>query len=1086
MSRAAPDHQVDGAIEVADVYPLAPMQGGMLYHTLADPGSGVYVVQYTCEITGELDTTRFRTTWAELFERHAVLRTAFVWEGLDEPLQVIRERVAMPWTELDWADVSAQEIEDRFERFLEEDRASGFALDLAPLTRWTLIRTGPSTWRFLWSFHHILADGWSAVTLLQQAFHEAAGGGSPAASPRPFRDFVEWLGAQDASPARAYWSARLDGADGPTRIAEYDATDLERAPASGSRRRRVRLDEDETAVLREFARGRQLTLSTLLHGAWSLVLGRYSGETDVLFSTAVSGRPTRLSGVESMIGLFINSVPVRVELSDDAELIPWLRALQIELFEMRPCEHASLAEIADWTGVGAGHTSFESVVVFQSSPLGQRSPAEGTGLELSDIRYLDQSNVPLALLVFPDSALELLMAYDPDRFGEALIDRLLEAVASVLRAFVAEPGSRLGTLPPPDADERSRLLTLGDGGASPSETRDVLERFFDHADRNPESPAMASGEVTWTYEVLAERVRKSADRLRRLGVGTGTRVAVMADRSLTAVQGMLATLHAGGAYVPIASDEPGSRRRFLLEDAGARLLICDDPASVPDLPPSVQVITLEADAPNREAGAVDRPGHDDSARAPRSDLAYVLYTSGSTGRPKGVAVSRGNLAYSTGARSDVYDRPPAAFLLLSPLTFDSSVVGLFWTLTTGGMLVLPEPGEEREPTALGDLIRRHGVTHTLCVPGLWALVLDQVEPADLASLETVIVAGEACPPEVVRRHQSLLADVDVYNEYGPTETTVWATAHRVRSGFDGRSVCLGRPVPGARIYVLDGSGRLCPTGAAGEICIAGSGVSQGYLNRDELTAAAFVPDPFTAAPGHMYRTGDQGRWSTEGELLFLGRSDEQIKVRGRRIEPGEIAATLVEQSGVREAAVVGVTTGAAGAEAGLPHGSPDELVAYVVLEDQDDDPLPEIRRRLRDELPAFMVPTHFIGLSEIPRGRNGKVDRSRLPAPDPGPGRHLRALEPSTPTEVALAAIWRDVLNSDSIALDDHFFEIGGHSLLAIRLLGAIRNEFSVDLPFDEFFEAPTVAGLAARLERRLRTEADRSDLDGGREDFEF
>jgi len=1108
----APDADAAGvsAAGVADVYALTPPQAGMLYHTLATPNSGVYVVQYTCEITGDLDPTRFREAWERAFERHAVFRTAFVWEGLDEPLQAVRERVELPWTALDWSSLPESVKADRLQTLLREDRLRGFPLDLAPLVRLALIRTGANVWRFLWTFHHIVADGWSAVTLLGQVFREAVDPLIAAPTPRPFRDFVSWLGGREVAPSRAYWERRLAGIDGPTRIPGIESGAKERsgaknrstagAPwtAGGQARCEVRLDNSETAALKEFARRHRLTLNTVVHGAWTLALSRYSGESDVVYATAVSGRPPSLTGVESMIGVFINSLPVRVRVEHEAEVVPWLMGLQNDLLDMHPHEHTSLASIAEWTGVGASRGQLDHILVFESSPLGDRSPAQGTGLELADVRYLDQSNFPFALLVFPGPSMALTAVYDTDRLPEDLVDKLLCAVGNTLRAFVANPTSALGALPPPSAEERDRVLArAAEDGAQPVEARDVMLRFRAHVEAQPEAIAVVTTGESWTYADLAARVRKTSDQLRARGVTLGTSVAVLLDRSPAAIQAILAVLEIGGVYVPIAEDEPGSRRRFLLEDAGVKVLLGRDTNSLTDVPEGVRVLEVGGETPDTEPPAGRTPDEGNSndggpdevvaswtgSPGGSDPLAYILYTSGSTGRPKGVCVSRGNLAYSTGARDIVYERHPRAFLLLSATTFDSSIVGIFWTLSTGGTLVLPDPGQEREPTALAGLVRKHSVTHTLCVPALWALVLDQVGESDLRSLETVIVAGETCAAGLIEKHFERLPDTELYNEYGPTEGTVWATAHRVPDTFSGSTVPLGRPIPGTRLYLLDRDGRLAPDGAAGEIYIAGPGVAQGYRNHAELTETTFVPDPYSPHPygsdsaRAMYRTGDLGRWSAEGDLLFLGRRDDQVKVRGHRVELGEIESALSAQPGVREAAVATY----------VGRRTPGDLIAYVVGSDGVERSTQELRTRLGSELPAYMVPSRFIWLDALPRGRNGKLDRKRLPQPAPGEDRVSGSNAPRTPTEEALASLWREVLGLDSVGTEDHFFAVGGHSLLAIRLLGEIRGLFSVDFPFDEFFATPTIAGSAARIETLIAERRNREPTEEDAvEEFEF
>ncbi len=1059
----------DGEHGIVDMYPLTSAQGGMLYHTLAAPGSGVYVAQYACEIMGNFDPQQCRADWSKAFERHAVLRTAVLWEGLDEPLQVVHDQVEVPWTDRDWCEFSSEDNARRFEVLLQEDRARGFDLATPPLARLALIRTGHDRYRFLWTFHHILADGWSAVTLLEEVFAPAGSRSSLPPRVRPFRDFVAWLREQDPAPAESFWRGRLAGINAPTQLPIGKRTTPLLRYRRGSVQTVRQLSELETEAVRAFARTNRLTLNTLAHGAWALTLGRYSDEGDVVYGATVAGRPPSLLGVDSMIGLFINTIPVRVRVNDDAVVVEWLKHLQDDLLAARSHEHTPLESIAEWTGVGATRAPFESILVFENSPLGQRNPAEAAAWQLHDARYLDQSHYPFALLVFPEKRLRLIAVYDGDRFAAEEVDRLLLHIHAALTGFVANGGSTLAVLPPPDSTERARLLACGTGPEAPA-APDVLDCFDEHVTRSPDAPAVVWTGGSLTYAQLAQGARATAQHIRRAGVSPGDGVAIASIRSPAMLQGILGVLRAGAAYVPIDPTHPWARQRFVIEDSGARLLLTDSPELFSDCP--VSVVRLDRVPEQVTLHSTDAPAR----TRPPGALAYVLYTSGSMGRPKGVEVSRDNLAYSTASRTVMYPEPPRRFLLLSPFTFDSSIVGIFWTLASGGTIVLPRDGAERDPRALGELVRSHDVTHTLCLPALWELVLEQVPPSDLVSLTTVIVAGEASPPSLIGQHAAGAPQARLHNEYGPTETTVWCTVFPVPPGFDGASVPVGRPISGSRIYLLDRRKCLVPEGVPGEIHVAGPGVARGYVNLVEESAERFLPDPYGDG-GRMYCTGDLGRWSADGNLLFLGRNDRQIKVGGHRIEPAEVEAVLLGHPNVREVAV-GLSSDSDKAAAAL--------VAYVVPKTGDATAASELRDAIRAELPDFMVPSAFVDLPNLPRGSSGKVDRDRLPAPQSVLSSMDRAIvPPGTETEKALARIWEEVLDIAYLGINDHFFEVGGHSLLAIRLLGKIRESFSADLTMEELFAAPTIAALGARLDALLWVRDRAAGNDGPVEEFE-
>jgi amino acid adenylation domain-containing protein len=887
-------------------FPLTPLQEGMLYHTLRDPDAGVYHVQCTATLDGSLAEEYFRHAWELAAIRHAALRTFFSWTGRERPLQVVRRSVDLDFTFLDWREVPDHEQQDRWRALLVEDRRRGFELSTAPLMRFVVARIAPRRHLFLWAIHHALADGWSALLVLDEVMEDYAAlavGRIPARPDAPaFDHFVGWLQQQNVGDAESFWRSTLAGFTGPTPLPGVRRAKVAGATEIGGRvEATLTLPESETAQLHAAAARMRITLNTLLMGAWAMLLARHAGADDVTFGATVSERPVEIDGVERAAGLYLSTVPVRSRITGEERVAAWLRDLQLALSDARAHAALGLAAIHRWSDVPAGAPLFESLVVFENFPSemirpfveSMVAPAPAPeALTMSGASMSVPNDVPLVLLALPGERLTLTLVHDPALVSQNAADRLLAALPAML-SELAYDGDRttadLSTLGP---NERVTVLQRWAVSATPAPApRDVLAMFEACAADSGAAVAVRTERAAVSYRALDEHANRLANRLRASGVGPGKLVGVLAERSPELIAAMLGVLETGAAYVPLDPEAPAGR----LEQLTGRIdAVLAAPSLAGRVPPGPTVVLLD------EALA-EPAGHHDITIDPHAP-AYVMYTSGSTGEPKGVVVERGNLAASTAARTAYYDEPPRSFLLLSSPVVDSSVAGIYWTLCAGGTLVLPPARAEQDVDSLARLIERSAVTHMLLVPSLHHTLLEHANPLRLASLRCVIVAGEACPPDVVRLHRERLPGVALHNEYGPTEATVWATAGELTREPEG-PVTIGRPVPGARVYLLDERLRPVPIGATGEICIGGAFVARGYLGRPEETARRFVDDPF-APGGRIYRTGDRSRFLDDGRIEFLGRTDEQLKVRGFRVEPGEIERALQAYRGVREAAVV--------------------------------------------------------------------------------------------------------------------------------------------------------------------------------------
>lgn len=890
------------SIEAA--YPLTPLQEGMLYHTLREPGEGVYHVQCTATLEGDLVEDRFRHAWQLATRRHAALRTFFSWENRQRPLQAVRTDVELDFEFLDWREASVVDQQERWKALLVDDRRRGFELARAPLMRLAVVRTGDRRSLFLWAMHHAVADGWSAILVLDEVmsnYAKLSAGAEPSRPNAPaFDRFVGWLERHDVASAESFWRATFAGMSRPAEPLGGRGK-LSAARVRGERAgRKLVLTRETTSRLHSAAARRRVTVNTLLMGAWAVLLARQSGTDDVTFGVTVAERPPEIEGIDRAVGLYLTTVPVRRRIVGEERISTLLRDLQTTLSDGRAHAAPGLAAIQRWSGLPPGVPLFESLLVFENFPASlmrpfvQSSHAEATGsapLAIVDASIDVPNDVPLVLLALPGECLTLTLLRDPAIVSDREAERLIGALPGLLDELAGERDSLTEDLLVVGEAELATILDAWAASPLPVPAPgDVLELFEARARESSDSIALRTHGAVLSYGALDAFANRLANRLRSSGVQRGGLVGVFAERSAELIAAMLAVLKIGAAYVPLDPELPAARLEQMTSSLDAML-------TVPSLAGRVRsrnVVLLDDAA----AESPDSP----NIEVDPCSAAYVIYTSGSTGEPKGVVVERQHLAASTAARSAYYDEAPRNFLLLSSPAVDSSVAGIYWTLCAGGTLVLPRTRAEQDMSALARLIEETGVTHTLLVPSLHHALLENALPHSLSSLRCVVVAGEACLPEVVQMHRERLPGVKLHNEYGPAEATVWATADELTRHLGG-PVTIGRPVPGARVYLLNERLRPVPIGVAGEICIGGAFVARGYLGQSEETARRFVADPFVP-DGRMYRTGDRGRFFDDGRIEFLGRADDQIKVRGFRVEPAEIELALRSFPGVREAAVI--------------------------------------------------------------------------------------------------------------------------------------------------------------------------------------
>jgi len=885
------------------IYPLSPMQQGMLFHTLYAPDSGVYFEQTICTLTGDLDVNAFQEAWQRVVDRHPALRTLFVWGRRTTPLQLVRNSVKVPWKMYDWRDWHNLHFEqqDLIQTVLEHERKLGFDLHRPPLIRCVLIRVEDNAYRFIWNQHHLLMDGWCLSIVLRDmlAFYDALCRGEELQlEPLPtYKNYISWLKNQDTSKAEAYWKQNLNGFSTHTPIMIDKAKNSSVEVTPHYQEHRARFSVETTAALQSMAKSYRITLNTLVQGAWALLLARYSGQDDVLFGATVSGRPPELSGVESMVGVFINTLPVRVAVPEGASLVSWLQQLQTQQVKREQYAYSPLVDIQQWSEIPAGQSLFETLVVFENYPLDVSLESCGENVKISDIHSFERTNYPLTLVIIPGSKLSLTLSYDITRFDAPAIARLAEHFKTLLQAMLVDATQQLSSLAMLTQYEQNQLLIKWNDTATTFSEHRYIHQLFEHqVTQFPESAALVFEGQRLSYKELNQHANQLAHYLQQLGVGADTLVGICVERSLEMVVSMLGVLKAGGAYVPLDSTYPHERLNFMLEDAGVKVLLTQQ--KLKDLLPQNKAPTVYLDtdwqkiARQRKANPVNTLNPD--------NLAYVIYTSGSTGKPKGVLVTHRGICNLVYAQSHAFDVKPASRVLqFASFSFDASVSEVFMALGSGAGLYLATATAILPGPDLVSLLNQYAITHITLPPSVLALL-----PVDgIDTLQTIITAGEACSQDIVKRwsHKYRL-----YNAYGPTEITVCATI--AQCDDDGLAPPIGYPMANTSSYILDKQLRPIPVGVPGELHIGGIGLARGYHQRPQLTAEKFITHPFSDDPdARLYKTGDLACYREDGNICFLGRLDDQIKVRGYRIEPAEIEQVLRQHPQVEQAVVLANT-----------------------------------------------------------------------------------------------------------------------------------------------------------------------------------
>ncbi|MCE5291049.1 MAG: amino acid adenylation domain-containing protein, partial [Nocardiaceae bacterium] len=1035
--------------QLEDIWSLSPLQSGLLFHAiLAESSVDVYISQVVLKLTGVVDPARLQKAAQVMVARYPNLRAAYATANDGRPVQLVMDSVDVPWREVDLrgeAD-AAMQLQD----MIFADRQTWFDPAKPPLIRYTLVRLADDVYELIVAVHHVLIDGWSMPLMLKELLflYAAHGDGSVLPAPRSYKTFLEWIDKVDFDASVQAWRAALAGVDEPTTMV---AGDQRREISTLAGEYKWTIDPALATRLTSYASELGVTVNTVIQAVWGILLAKYTGRTDVVFGNTVAGRPPELAGVEEMIGLFINTVPARINFSMDESVATFLLRLQGEQSDLLDHHYVGLPQIQ--AAVGAGAT-FDTLYIYESYPVDEKGIAEQAsnidGMALADVDMTTITHYPLTFLAVVQNEVRFTLQYLREVFDEDTVSVIASRVTRVLHAIVEKPAVRLGDIDLLDDGERVEILEKFNATAHDLDPSLRLpDLFAAQAVRSPNALAVVFEGDHLTYAEFSTRVNQLARHLISLGVGPDSRVALGMRRSLDLVVGMYAVLTAGGAYVPIDPDHPAERTDYVLDTAQPVCLLTTsrDAFATPVCP----VIEIDAlDLSGVRSDPVARPEFRGALHP--NNAAYVLFTSGSTGRPKGVVITHAAIVNQTLYMNDRYGlTSDDVYLQKTATTFDVSLWGFFMPLAVGATLVVAAPEGHRDPAYLSAKIAEHGVTVSDFVPSMLAVFAAEAKRSELTTLKQIFVIGEALPTATVAAMRQV-STAAVHNVYGPTEATVSITEWEADDLAIG-TVPIGAPQWNSQVYVLDSRLQPVPVGIAGELYLAGVQLARGYFARPDLTSDRFVANPFTAGE-RMYRTGDLVRWielPTGRTLDYIGRTDFQVKFRGQRIELGEIENALLQHPAVSQSVVI-----VRDSEIG------QQLVAYVVPVPGAEVTGAELRQVAAHDLPKYMVPEAVMVLDAFPLNTAGKLDRKALPAPV----FEVRAYRaPSTPTEATVAQVFMEVLGLDRVGRDDDFFGLGGNSLLATQVVARLSAAFDTHLPIRVVFESPVVSELAAALE---------------------
>jgi len=1045
------------------IYPCTPLQAGMVFHTADRSSPGLYIEQLGCLIKGSVDLSVLERACNMVMDRHMILRTVFAWKNVEQPVQVVKREVASNIRLVDGELISEDFIQKRLKEIREEDRSEGFALTKAPLWRLTVVSLCDKRFYLMLSYHHALLDGWSLSLLIKELFiiYRLLSSNSSVALGKAvgFSTYIAWVQRQDFSIADRIWQDFLEGFTSPTPLPGISVNNTKKSQRQAEQSFSLQLNEELTATITHFLKQQQLTLNTLVQAAWGLLLSTYTGSNDVVFGATVSGRPPSMPGIEEVLGLFINTLPVRISVNGHDTIEEMLDRIQRDGVRQREYDFIPLSTIQRDCDIPPGVSLFQTLAIVENIPTPQSMGSSGTSSSKEyaflSVDYESQTHYPLVLTVVPGASLKIQLFYDGELYGETRIAQLARHFLGLMVKMCAGSITRVSELCILSDREKEKILLEWNDTKSEFESKGIHENYTRRAGANPGVKVIVGNESDLTYKELDEQANHMAGYLASKGVAHEDRVGVVLERSSNLVACLLGILKAGGCYVPIDPEYPSERIQHMLNHSGVRLVLTQDSLVERLKAVDVDIETVSIDRDWRTIMSADA---DSSTRfVSTRQIAYISYTSGSTGKPKGVAVTHENvvkLAFGAYVRL----ASGCKVLAAASIAFDASTFEVWGSLLRGCTVVLYQH-KVPTPDSMRTTIQSHNVQVAWLTSSMFNSLID-ADPQCLSGLEQILVGGEALSVQHVKQAYDALPGIEIINGYGPTEATTFSATYSIPRDADEpgiASIPIGKPIANTTLYVLDRHMNPVPAGARGELYIGGLGVARGYHEYPGLTAERFIADPFGGDQGaRMYRTGDFVRYSDTGNLEYLGRMDDQVKIRGFRVELGEIEAALIGHPGIQRAVAV-VQDDNRGNKC---------IIAYLILRPEyGSNIVAELSTYLRSRLPKYMIPSIFLTVDALPLTRNGKIDHKALKEKTDERTDESDIVRPRNLTEETLADIWRSLLGSKMLSMKHNFFDIGGHSLLVARLFALIERELKVALPVNTIFESPTIELLAQKIQ---------------------
>ncbi len=1061
---------------IEDIYPLTPLQKGMLFHSLHSPESNIYFERMSCRLEGAFNAEAFSSAWQRLADRHTILRTSFVWRKQREPVQVVKKEGKIPLKELDWRNIPPQEQEEKLERFYEEEEKQGFALNRAPLMRVTTIRLSDNIRHFVLCHHHLLLDGWSLPLLIQEFFtlYRAACEQQQVNLPPapPFSRYVSWLQRQNHKKAETFWRHYLENSEASGKVS------LPAPPVSseGYAEEHFTFSTEETNALIALTRRLNITLNTLFQGAWGMLSARYERDEEALFGITVTVRPPEINGIDRMLGLLINTVPLRLHLPADARIDEWLREIQLQYLEMQEFEYSELSDIHTWSGRPKGEDFFESLLVFENYPMGEAIPSLTGGLSVHNVQAKEQNNFPLSLIVVPGKELFTKLSFNRSRFSASAMRRILRQLHCILLQMTADETKQLRdiSLNPVGGGEeislsgQQRNTPFLTSPNKPEKEKTVLSLFQKQVTRFPGKTALVSGDEKITYQQLDERSNRLAHHLKKQGVREEKLVGLLLNRSVDLIIGILGILKAGGAYVPLDPENPHDRLSYIAEDSRISLLLTETDLLQHSALQRKGLTPVCMDRLKKHLS--QEPAHPPETEPSPHQAMYVIYTSGSTGKPKGCVITHHNVFRLFRSTEQWFHfREGDVWTLFHSQAFDFSVWEIWGALLHGGSLIIVPHTVSRDPEAFYHLLQKEQVTILNQTPSAFRLLRDVVERKGKAvnALRFVIFGGEALDFTSLRPWFERHGDRKprLINMFGITETTVHVTYRPVtmedviQAEKQKCTSLIGIPIPDLTLHIRDHYGHPAPVGMAGELYVAGEGLAREYLNRPELTQERFIIH--VSGEGRktrLYKTGDLVREREDGDIEYLGRIDKQVKIRGFRIEIGEIETKLMKHPDVEQVVVLAQED-----KSGLK-----KLVGYVRGGSSRNPTQEELHLFLSEWLPHYMLPAPIWFIEEFPLTANGKIDVQSLPSCESSLPEHSY-IAPATEEEKTLAKIWSDVLSVEKVGVEDNFFVSGGDSIKSISVCSCAEKA-GISFSIRQLFRYPTISSLLKNLKEEDET----------------